>query len=127
MSLTTINLTTEAFSTPVEPASHWQLVAARRRKEIQNAIPSEYALPSQLFNRKSHIDLPQTCGLLSNRELSITAFSATALLQRIHSRTYTAVEVAAAFCKRAAIAHQAVGLWIKYLERRLLIHNRRIV
>lgn len=53
------------------------------------------------------LDIPRRCGKLTDREIHITeAFDATALLEKLGSREFTAVEVTTAFCKRAAIAHQ---------------------
>jgi amidase len=53
------------------------------------------------------------CGLLTDRELEITDIEdATALLQKIHCREWSAVDVAIAYCKRAAIAQQLVNCLI---------------
>jgi len=93
----------------VVDATVWQDIARRRRQEIYNALPPEYLIAPELLENDHVVDLPETCGLLSARELSITSLSATKLLQFMHNETYTAVEVITAFCKRAAIAHQAVS------------------
>ncbi|KFY79035.1 hypothetical protein V499_01918 [Pseudogymnoascus sp. VKM F-103] len=91
-------------------APSWKLVAARRQAEINNAIPTEYLVPLvQLGGLENRIGLPEASGILTHRELEITARSATGLLRFLHNGTYTAVEVTTAFCKRAAIAHQAVN------------------
>lgn len=101
--LTSINLSTAAAA-PLK----WEEVASRRREEITSAIPPEYLVPRNLLQNENLVDLPYKCGILSPHELSITSLSATELLRLIHNETYTAVEVTTAFCKRAAIAHQAV-------------------
>lgn len=94
-------------------APSWKLVAARRQAEINNAIPTEYLVPLvQLEGLENRIGLPEASGILTHRELEITALSATGLLQLLHNGTYTAVEVTTAFCKRAAIAHQAVRYFL---------------
>lgn len=52
----------------------------------------------------------RSCGLLSDRELEITdAEDCTAILEKIHSKEWSAYEVTVAFCKRAAIAQQLVN------------------
>lgn len=52
----------------------------------------------------------RSCGILTARELEITeAEDAIAILDQIHSKTWSAVEVTVAFCKRAAIAQQLVN------------------
>jgi hypothetical protein len=45
-----------------------QAVAARRRDEIERAIPKEYAVPPHLIQGASKSSLVQLCGLLSARE-----------------------------------------------------------
>ncbi len=90
-------------------AAPWEAIAARKRAEQQSRIPQAWRLPTTPPS-SSDADvrsIPQTSGILSARELTITSsHDATALASLIRSRTYTATEVALAFCKRAAIAHQ---------------------
>lgn len=93
----------------VETAPRWQTVAKRREVEIQMAIPKEYIVPPHLFQKTNNSKLVQTCGLLSPRELSIISLTATKLLEYIHNQTFTALKVTRAFCKSAAIAHQAAS------------------
>jgi amidase len=96
-------------------APSWKLVAARRQAEINTAIPPEYIVPQDLLEASEHrIKLPERSGLLTRRELEVTALSATRLLQLLHNGTYTAVEVTTAFCKRAAVAHQAVRYFLPH-------------
>jgi len=46
------------------------------------------------------LQLPRTCSLLSQRELDITEnYDSVELLEKIHAREYTSVEVTTAFCK----------------------------
>lgn len=91
----------------------WQEVAARRKEEINSGI-SQFFAPAELLKDQNSITLPQKSGILSERELELTGLTATKLLPLIHNGTYTAVEVTTAFCKRAAIAHQAVGHTFHY-------------
>jgi hypothetical protein len=86
----------------------WQSVAARRNHEINSTIPTEWLVPLDLLESKSSVDLVKKCGLLTERELTIVYDTAVDLLQKLRERKYTAVEVTTAFCKAAAIAHQAV-------------------
>lgn len=52
----------------------------------------------------------KSCGLLSDRELEITDVQdCVALLEKVHSKEWSALEVTVAFCKRAAIAHQLLN------------------
>jgi len=88
--------------------SDWKQVAARRRDEIYSKIPKDYLLPPSLLSTSNLVNLAQTSGKLNTHELSIISLSAIKLLECIHHKVFTAVEVTTAFCKSAAIAHQAV-------------------
>ncbi len=56
------------------------------------------------------IPLFRSCGLLTARELEITDVEdCVALLEQLHSRKWSALEVTVAFCKRAAIAQQLIN------------------
>jgi amidase len=87
----------------------WRCAAARRRTEIVTKIPDDYLVDNSLLCRTDQINLVQESGILTDRELSIINLTATELLRCIHNQEYTAVEVTTAFCKSAAIAHQAVS------------------
>ncbi|KAF3045514.1 hypothetical protein E8E12_008881 [Didymella heteroderae] len=72
-------------------------------------VPSDLVLPSSLIadppNDVSNI--PNTCGLLTDREIDITEdYNAVNLAHAIASKELTAVEVTTSFAKRAIIAHQ---------------------
>ncbi|KAF7174446.1 hypothetical protein CNMCM5623_007242 [Aspergillus felis] len=92
--------------------------------ELDAKIPSEWRLsesqipPGMLspaesitnvkeYGRVNVMDIPRTCGLLSERELEITEqYDVRELLRSMADKRLTAEEVTVAFCKRAAIAHQ---------------------
>lgn len=85
----------------------------RKRAEIVDALNALF--PAELHLDRSLVEnppldvtgIPRTCGILSPEEIDITdKYDATGLLEAIAARKYTAVAVAMAFCKRAAIAHQ---------------------
>lgn len=90
-------------------AAPWETIAAQKRAEQHSRIPKSWLLasppsPSSTADVRS---IPQTSGILSPRELTITSsHDATALAALIRGKTYTASEVCTAFCKRAAIAQQ---------------------
>jgi len=86
----------------------WETVASRRRDEIQSKIPQEYLI-SQKDLEAAGVNASRTSGILSPREQDIVEKSATDLLELLHSREYTSVEVTTAFCKSAALAHQLVS------------------
>jgi amidase len=78
-------------------------------EELQQAIPKEFHLDQSIVDNPplNVTDIPRSCGILSKEEIHITEdHDATSLAEAIAARKYTAVSVATAFCKRAAIAHQ---------------------
>lgn len=93
----------------------WKEIVAKKHAEAK-PIPNEWRVPAHLLENKSAesrisaLDLPRQSGLLTPRELEITEdYDAVALLQKLATKVFSAHEVALAFCKRAAIAHQAVS------------------
>ncbi|KAL1849577.1 hypothetical protein Plec18167_003179 [Paecilomyces lecythidis] len=97
---------------------NWCATAARRRQEIYARIPEECLVDRALLAQQNLVDLPYRCGILTPKELRITEHDAVELLRRIRDGTYSAVEVTRAFCKRAAIAHQATNClaWVMFRE-----------
>lgn len=88
---------------------HWQEQIADKRKRQQAAIPKEWLIPPVPEGQTNVIDVPRTCGLLTERELEITGVSdVNVLLQKLATAEWSAVEVTTAFSKRAIIAHQLV-------------------
>jgi amidase len=121
MATTSLPHTPESFDKvpkSAEKSTSWQSVAARRRAEILTKIPEEYIVDRSLLNAINHSDLLRQSNILSDREISIVNSTATELLKWIHSLMYTAVEVTRAFCKSAAIAHQATNClaWVLFDE-----------
>lgn len=79
------------------------------QQRLADSIPVELRLPQHVVDAapKNVLHIPRECGLLTPRELEITEnYDAVALAAALAGRTFTAVEVATAFCKRAVIAHQ---------------------
>ena len=58
--------------------------------------------------QKDVMDVPFLSGLFTEREILITTSSATHIVSVIATGEWKAQEVARAFCKRAAVAHQLV-------------------
>jgi len=96
---------------PVADIPVWQQAANERREQIESAIPVAWVLPPDALSSKNSMLLPYTTGIMTKKELKITECRAVDLLELIKSKSYSAVEVATAFCKRAAIAHQAVRFY----------------
>ncbi|PWY89694.1 amidase [Aspergillus sclerotioniger CBS 115572] len=91
----------------------WETIVKKKQVEAAAKIPLAWRLPAEFTANISEkasnnvLDVPRKCGLLSPRQLDITeSYDATALLEQIHSGKFTSLEVAEAFCIRAAIAQQ---------------------
>jgi amidase len=86
----------------------WLEIASERKRKIEEKIPLTWRVNKTQLQCKSLVDLPETSGLLTDKELVITGLGAVELLAAIREQKFTATETTIAFCKRAAIAHQAV-------------------
>jgi amidase len=73
-------------------------------------IRDEWKLSKKLTLGHNVLEVPKTCGILNEREISITGDNdAVDIVKKIRKQEYTAEEVTVAFCKRAAIAQQLVS------------------
>lgn len=89
----------------------WERQAQRGRDILTNSIPKSWLAPVETLppaTQKNVIDFPKTCGLLSDRELSITECSATQLVAQMGAGKLKAEEVVVSFLKRAVIGQQLV-------------------
>jgi amidase len=90
---------------------------------LADSIPSEYHLPKEITASppKDVTGIPASCGILDKQELEITEeYDAVGLAEAIAARKYTAVAVAKAFAKRAAIAHQLTCCLTQFFEPKAL-------
>ncbi|KAL2426979.1 Amidase [Exophiala dermatitidis] len=87
---------------------NYRTIAAEKQSERQSKIPKEWLLSSDQYHGASNLmQVPRTCGILSETEHHITSnFDATALLEKLKDGEWSAEQVTIAFCKRAAIAQQ---------------------
>ncbi|WVR08198.1 hypothetical protein IAU60_005245 [Kwoniella sp. DSM 27419] len=89
--------------TVIAPAP-WEQVAAAKRAARDALIPRGWIIPST--KARNVIDVPRTCGLLSDAEVDITEQDAAALVEKMIKGELKSYDVTLAFCKRAAIAQQ---------------------
>lgn len=95
----------------------WQDIAAAKREALIATIPPEWLIPASLLPTPEVLDVtefPSKSGFFTAHELEITASTSTELLDKLHTGTWTAVDVTKAFCKRSAVAHQLVRLDISF-------------
>ncbi|KAI5789212.1 general amidase-like protein [Pyronema domesticum] len=94
------------------PPETWREISIRARANRDSKIPPSWLLknPTTYSHLSDVTSVPRSCGLLTPLELDITeSYTAPALVSAISEKKFTAVEVATAFCKRAAIAQQLVN------------------
>jgi amidase len=91
---------------------NWEKVAEAKRAALADSIPHEYRVPQQHLPPDSQLDVtswPKQSGWFTTEELEITDSTASQILQKIASKTWSSENVTKAFCKRAAAAQQLVG------------------
>ncbi|KAK0919305.1 hypothetical protein LTS16_003234 [Friedmanniomyces endolithicus] len=91
----------------------WQKRTQRYRGAAAAKIPEAWRLKPEFTadlgptSSKSVLDVPEECGILTDRELDITTkYDAVALLEKLAKSELSSLDVTTAFCKRAAIAQQ---------------------
>ncbi|KAM3506165.1 hypothetical protein MY11210_007659 [Beauveria gryllotalpidicola] len=102
---------------------------AASQQRLADSIPVALRLPQHIIDSapKDVTAIPRLSGLLTERELQITeAYDAVALAAAIAAKTYSAVEVAAAFCKRAAMAHQLTCCLTEFFMDEALTRARQL-
>lgn len=89
----------------------YRVIAAEKVSKQKSKIPEAWLIPSSTSGDVTSVmDIPATCGVLTDVECEITSnYDATALLPKLKDGTFSAEQVTVAFCKRAAIAHQLVS------------------
>lgn len=95
------------------PKQHWTEVVADKRARRDALFPKEYLIPDERMppkDQKSVIDVPKTCGVLTDAEIEITETPGPVLVQKMVAGELKSVDVTRAFCKRATIAHQLVSI-----------------
>ena len=94
------------------PLAQWKEHVADKLRRRDATIPSEWAISPLPESQANVMDVPGSCGLLSDEELEITTVSdVSVLLGKLAAGEWSAVEVTTAFSKRAVIAHQAVRVY----------------
>lgn len=95
----------------------WEAKAAAKRASILASIPQEWRLTKDEVEwAEQQRDLAKTAmpkfidKLLDETEKAIVNLDSVPIVEGIKSKKFTAVQVAKAFCKTAAIAHQIVRL-----------------
>ena len=105
----------------------WKQIAKAKKESVDKLIPKEWRLPDDIkseYNETtpvSVIGLHNTFGILNDKEVEITeAYTANELLKHIADKKFTSLEVATAFCKRAAISTQLTNCCTELLFQEAL-------
>jgi amidase len=98
------------------PIADWHELAKSKRESVFAKIPKDWLLPTSQTSQYTEtstisvLDVPRTCGILTEKELDVTEnYDASDLVKMMAERQLKSVEVVTAFCKRAAIAQQCVS------------------
>jgi len=88
----------------------WQTLAKEKREAINALIPDKWLLKSVLPSVEERRDVTGVYiqQFLSPKEIQITETDAVGIVAKTTTGTWKALEVAEAFCHRAALAHQLV-------------------
>jgi amidase len=98
-------------------------ISRAKREQRDRLIRDEWKLSRKLTLSQNVLDIPNTCGILTEREITITSDNdAVDIVEKIRSQEYTAEEVTVAFCKRAAVAQQLVIFSEPASDHRLTIY-----
>lgn len=89
----------------------YRSIAAEKQQQRQHRIPKEWLIDAEKYSQTTNLlQVPVICGVLDEVEKQITSdHDATALLEKIKDGVWSAEQVAIAFGKRAAVAHQLVS------------------
>jgi amidase len=91
-------------------AQDWQKTAKDKADQVLSLIPEEWRI-SDIPSAEEQRDVTGAYiqQFLDKKEIEITETDAVGVVEKTTSGQWTAVEVAKAFCHRAAIAHQLVN------------------
>lgn len=92
------------------PSTDWKTTAATKRDSVLALIPPQWRIQAPPSAQEQR----DVTGLfiqqyLDQKEIEITEAEAVDIVKNTTSGTWSAYDVAKAFCHRAAVAHQLVG------------------
>lgn len=101
----------------------WETLAEAKQASLLELIPTQWRLnPSQVPPITSLRDVTDfVCRFLHPHEVEITNSSVNTILENIRSSEWSSLDVTRAFCHRAALAHQLVGIQLTPYDALLLI------
>ncbi|PKX93305.1 putative glutamyl-tRNA(Gln) amidotransferase subunit A [Aspergillus novofumigatus IBT 16806] len=108
---------------------NWEIRARRAKDILLNSVPKQWILPAHRLpsaHQKNVEDFPRKSGFLSDREVSITEMSATALVAGMGAGLLSAEEVVTAFLKRAVLGHQLLNFATEFMAERAISRAKEL-
>jgi hypothetical protein len=95
----------------------WKAKADAKRDAILKSIPEKWRLQNLPSNKeKKDVTVAYVHQFLDKKEIEITETDAVGIARKAAAGTWSAVDIAQAFCHRASIAHQLVS-WTTLLQQ----------
>ena len=92
--------------------TNWETLAKEKRDSVNALIPKSWLLTDPVPSVKEQKDVTGKYiqQFLSPNEVTITETDAVGIVEKTTTGKWTAQKVTEAFCHRAALAHQLVGM-----------------
>jgi amidase len=93
-------------------AGNWKAISTSKRAALFESVPQKWRIPIDIKPGDDQLDVSNFAtesGFFTQHELDITSKTAAELLRKLSDAEWTSEEVALAFCKRAAVAHQLLN------------------
>jgi amidase len=104
-------------------STHWKDLIADKQQRQAESLPKEWIIQTPPPTLLDVTHVPESCDLLTERELHITNTSdVELLLKKLSSAEWSAVEVTTAYYKRAIVAQQLVSVADHFLYEITLTH-----
>ncbi|KAK2595670.1 hypothetical protein QQS21_006643 [Conoideocrella luteorostrata] len=106
----------------------WEEAARAAQQSVIDSIPSHWRIAPEIQSAKpTNVSrVIEDKGLLNAKQLEITSKDGTDIVQLIRDGVYTAVDVADAFCARAALAHQLTNCLMRFFPEEALAEAARL-
>lgn len=105
-------------------ANDWKIRANAYKAQVISSIPEAWRLPKDTKLGKDVRFVAETSGILTADEVKLLARDATQLAKDIAEKKFTAVQVATAYCKSAAVAHQTTNCLMDFYPEEALERAR---
>jgi len=105
------------MATSKVPRQHWQERATAKRDSVNVLIPQEWRIKAPSREEQKDVAGTYLHQHLSSQEVEITESDAVDIAEKTTTGQWKAVDVAKAFCHRAALVHQLVCLILICIQK----------